>query len=68
MDANRAYNFGVFLIKACLFSKLNVMSLTPFMEIDYEIFSAVILSLPLKGKCQVLAKECTQVLVKYLEV
>ena len=32
------------------------------MEIDREIFSTVILSLPLiqKGSCQFLAKECAQ--------
>ena len=33
-----------------------------FVEIDHEIFSTVILSLPLtqKGSCQFLAKECAQ--------
>ena len=33
-----------------------------FVEIDLEIFSTVILSLPLikKGSCQFLAKECAQ--------
>ena len=33
-----------------------------FVEIDHEIFSAVILSLPLlkKGSCQFLVKECAQ--------
>ena len=30
-----------------------------FVEIDHEIFSSVILSLP-KGSCQFLAKECAQ--------
>ena len=29
-------------------------------EIDHEIFSTVILSLPLIGSCQFLAKECAQ--------
>ena len=39
-----------------------------FVEIDHEIFSTVILSLPLiqKGSCQFLAKECT-ILVNRLE-
>ena len=31
-----------------------------FLEIDHEIFSTVILSLPLKGSCQFLAKKCAQ--------
>ena len=32
-----------------------------FMEIDHEIFSTVILSLPLKkGSCQFLVKECAE--------
>ena len=31
-----------------------------FMEIDHEIYSAVILSLPLIQEGQFLAKECTQ--------
>ena len=36
-----------------------------FVEIDQEIFSTVILPLPLiqEGSCQFLAKECAQVLV-----
>ena len=34
----------------------------PFVEIDHEIFSTVILSLPLiqESSCQFLAKECAQ--------
>ena len=36
-----------------------------FVEIDHEIFSAVFLSLPLKGSCQFLEKECAQILVKH---
>ena len=46
-----------------------------FMEIDHEIFSMIILSLPLiqegqmsvSGSCQFLAKKCAQVLVNGLE-
>ena len=38
-----------------------------FMQIDHEIFSAVIIFLPLIRICQFLATECTQVLVNPLE-
>ena len=38
-----------------------------FVDIGHEIFSTVILSLPLMGGCQFLANECAQVLVNRLE-
>ena len=40
-----------------------------FVEIDHGIFLVVIHSLPLiqKGQLSVLAKECAQILVKFLE-
>ena len=65
----QSFNDIIFETTRCMVESYNACRQHSFVEIDHEIFSMILLSLPViqEGHCQFLANECAQVLVNPLE-